>query len=176
MFDQFSRRFEQVLIGVLTVATALVVALATLELLWMVAKDLVTPPVILLQVDELLDLFGFILIILVGIELMETIKGYLREHVVRLEVVLDVALIAIARKIIIFEIKEAAPLAPFGIAGIVLALGIARYLVMSGRPGRLDAPQAKGSAAAQSSECGEVRPAVDAEEDCGDGRASGEKS
>lgn len=133
MLDGLSRRFERVLIGTLTVTTSLVVALATLDLLWMIVQDLATPPLILLQVDELLDLFGFILIILVGIELMETIKGYLREQVVRLEVVLDVALIAVARKIIIFDIKEAAPLAAFGIAAIVLALGIARYLVKSGR-------------------------------------------
>ena len=133
MIDGFSRRFERVLIGTLMVTTCLVVALATLDLLWMVVQDLLTPPLILLQVEELLDLFGFILIILVGIELMETIKGYLREQVVRLEVVLDVALIAVARKIIIFEIKEAAPLAAFGIAAIVLALGVARYLVKSGR-------------------------------------------
>jgi uncharacterized membrane protein (DUF373 family) len=74
---------------------------------------------------------GFVLIILVGIELLETIKGYLREHVVRLEVVLDVALIAIARKIIVLEMNESTPLAAFGIAAVVLALGIARYLVRS---------------------------------------------
>jgi uncharacterized membrane protein (DUF373 family) len=102
----------------------------------MIVQDIATPPVVLLEVDELLDIFGFILIVLVGIELMETIKGYLREHVVRLEVVLDVALIAIARKIIIFEVNEATPLASIGLAAIITALGIARYLVKSGRQER----------------------------------------
>lgn len=131
--ERLTNQLERGVVLALTVATALVVALATLDVLWMIVQDIATPPVILLEVDELLDIFGFILIVLVGIELMETIKGYLREHVVRLEVVLDVALIAIARKIIIFEVKEAAPLASFGLAAIIIALGIARYLVKSGR-------------------------------------------
>jgi uncharacterized membrane protein (DUF373 family) len=125
------RRFEQVLLTILSAMVALIVALATLDLLWMIIQDLISPPIILLDITELLDLFGFVLIILVGIELLETIKGYLREHVVRLEVVLDLALIAIARKIIVLEMTESAPLAAFGIAVVVLALGIARYLVRS---------------------------------------------
>jgi uncharacterized membrane protein (DUF373 family) len=107
----------------------------------MIVQDLVTPPVILLEVDELLDLFGFVLIVLVGIELLETIKSYLHEHVVRLEVVLDVALIALARKIIILELGEALPLAALAIAAVVIALGVARHLVKSQRISAHAAPE-----------------------------------
>jgi uncharacterized membrane protein (DUF373 family) len=37
---------------------------------------------------------------LIGIELLETIKAYLLEKVVHVEIVIEVALIAIARKVI----------------------------------------------------------------------------
>ena len=47
------------------------------------------------------EFVGFFLLVLIGIELLETIKAYLLTNVIHVEIVLEVALIAIARKVII---------------------------------------------------------------------------
>ena len=46
-----------------------VVLLSTIELGWIIIRDIVTAPVILLEIDELLEIFGFFLLVLIGIEL-----------------------------------------------------------------------------------------------------------
>jgi len=113
-----------VLIGMMIV----VVLLATLELGWIIIKDIITPPVMILEIDELLEIFGLFLLVLIGIELLETIKSYLHDQVLRVEVVLSVALIAIARKVIILDIKHASNMTLVGIGVIIAALAGAYYL------------------------------------------------
>ena len=105
-----------------------VIVLATIELGWLIISDILTPPIILLEITELFDIFGFILLVLIGIELLETIKAYLNEHVVHIEIVLEVALIAIARKVIILEPKELPPVTLLSIAALIVALAMAVYV------------------------------------------------
>ena len=125
----FLRQFERAVVLSLIGMMVVVVLLATIELGWIIAKDILTPPVILLEIDELLEIFGFFLLILIGVELLETIKAYLSEGVVHVEVVLMVALIAIARKVIILDLKELPSLALFGIAALILSIAVAYFLV-----------------------------------------------
>ena len=125
----FLRQFERAVVLSLIGMMVLVILLATIELGWIIAKDIFTPPVILLEIDELLEIFGFFLLILIGVELLETIRAYLSEGVVHVEVVLMVALIAIARKVIILDLKELPSLALFGIAALILSIAIAYFLV-----------------------------------------------
>ena len=67
---------------------------------------MITPPIILLEINELLEIFGFFLLVLIGVEILETIKAYLLEKVVHVEIVLEVALFAIARKVIILDLEK----------------------------------------------------------------------
>jgi len=119
------RKFENVILVVLVFMMGIVVFLSTLELGWIIIQDIVTPPVVLLDIDELLDVFGFFLLVLIGIELLETIKTYFVEHVIHAEVVVEVAMIAIARKVIILDVKELPSLTLLGIAAIIITLAVA---------------------------------------------------
>ena len=58
---------------------------------------------ILLDVKEMLTVFAFFLMVLIGLELVETIKMYLEKDVFHVEVVVLVAIIAVSRKIIIID-------------------------------------------------------------------------
>lgn len=122
---RMSKRFDRAIATALVAMLMLVVALSTLELAWKLAVDIFTPPVVILTIEELLDLFGFFLLILVGFELMETVKAYLRGDAGHVEIVLDVALIAISRKVIVLELSEYPPGSIVGIAVLVVALAIA---------------------------------------------------
>jgi uncharacterized membrane protein (DUF373 family) len=103
--------------------------LATLELGWVIIRDIITPPIILLEIDELLEIFGFFLLVLIGIELLETIKAYLMTHVVHVEIVLEVALIAIARKVIILDLEKYESLTLIGIAALISAVALAFWVI-----------------------------------------------
>jgi uncharacterized membrane protein (DUF373 family) len=127
--SKFFSIVEKAVISVLAMLMALVLLLSVIELGWIVARDILSPPVLLLDVSELLDLFGFFLLVLIGIELLVTIKTYFKEHVVHVEVVVEVALIAIARKVIILDVKEYEPLQLAGIALIIASLAAAYFVI-----------------------------------------------
>ena len=122
------KTFEKIVVLSLIAMMVLVIALAVIELAWIIIQDLIKPPLLLLEINDLLDIFGFFLLILIGVELLETIKAYLSEHVVHVEIVLEVALVAIARKVIILDVKELPSLTLIGIAAVIIALAVAYYL------------------------------------------------
>jgi uncharacterized membrane protein (DUF373 family) len=125
----FLKKFEHIIVLSLITMMVIVVVLATVELGWIIIRDIVTPPIILLEIDELLEIFGFFLLVLIGIELLETIKAYLLTNVIHVEIVLEVALIAIARKVIILDINKYESLTLVGIAALIAAVALA-YLVV----------------------------------------------
>jgi uncharacterized membrane protein (DUF373 family) len=125
----FLKKFEQVVIIALISMMIVVVLLATIELGWIIIKDILTPPLFLLEIAELLEIFGFFLLVLIGVELLETIKAYLAAKVVHVEIVLEVALIAIARKVIILDLEKYDSMTVLGIAGLILSVAAAFYVV-----------------------------------------------
>lgn len=126
---QIHAKIERVVVVILLVMMALVVCLATVELGWFIVKDVMTPPMFLLDIDELLEIFGMFLLVLIGIELLETVKMYLTQQTVHVEVVFMVAMIAIARKVIVLDIKELPSLSLIGIGVIIVSLSIGYYLL-----------------------------------------------
>ncbi|MBP1721972.1 MAG: hypothetical protein H6Q45_584 [Deltaproteobacteria bacterium] len=124
------KRYEKFMVSALMIMMAVVLGLATLDLGWLIVKDVITTPYLLLDISELLDIFGLFMLVLIGIELLETImKTYLMDGTPHFEVVLSVAIIAIARKVIILDVKEVESLSLFGIAAIVIALTAGYYLM-----------------------------------------------
>jgi len=58
---------------------------------------------------------------------------YLTEGVNHAEIVISVAVIAIARKVIIFDVKEVSDIILIGIGSIILALSIGYFLIQHKR-------------------------------------------
>lgn len=125
----FLKKFERAIVTALIVMMELTILLATIELAWLIIKDIITPPVLLLEIHELLDIFGLFLLVLLGIELISTLKTYLTENEIHVEVVFAVALIAIGRKVIILDVKELSSLSLIGIASIIISLSVGYFLV-----------------------------------------------
>lgn len=126
----FLKWFERFLIQVLMIMMAIVLLLTTIDLGWTIIKDITQPFSLILSVDELLELFGLFMLVIIGIELLETImKTYLTQGIPHYEVVLSVAIIAIARKVIILDIKEISSLSLVGIASIILALTVGYFFM-----------------------------------------------
>lgn len=127
---QYIKKFEKVIVFSLVVMMALVLLLGTVELAWIIIKDILSPPFMLLEIDELLEIFGLFMLVLIGIELLETIvKTYLAQSTDHARIVMAVAIIAIARKVIILDVKDYDGAMLLGIAAIILALCIGYYLI-----------------------------------------------
>lgn len=138
MFE-YLKKFKRIIISSLTVMMSLVLLLATVELGWIIVKDIVSPPQFLIEINELLEIFGLFMLVLIGVELLETImKTYLKEGVNHAEVVISVAIIAIARKVIILDVKEVSSITLIGIGVIILALSIGYFLVRYKRNGKTE--------------------------------------
>jgi uncharacterized membrane protein (DUF373 family) len=72
---------------------------------------------------------GGFLVILLGLELMETVRIYSNEHRVRLETVLIVAMIAIGRHIIQLDFHQENGVTLMGIAALVITLAGGYFLI-----------------------------------------------
>ena len=129
----YLEKFERAVTYTLLVLMAGVVLLATIELAWILVKDVLTPPYFLLDVHELLELFGLFLLVLIGIELLHSVKTYIVRREFHLETVLTVAMIAVARKIIVLEPKELQEGTLLGMAALVIALSLGYYVMRRSR-------------------------------------------
>lgn len=122
------KKFERfVIIGLLTMM-AVVVLIAAVELAILIVQDIIrSKTIVLLDTKEMLEVFGFFLVILIGLELVETMKVYLVDETVHVEIMFLVAIIAITRKVIILDYKTLPPLTLIGVAAIILALSVGYY-------------------------------------------------
>lgn len=114
----------------LSIMMALALALATLDLAWTIISDIMKPPFLRLGINKLLDIFGLFMIVMIGIELLETImKSYICQGQPHYEVVLAVAIIAIARKIIILDFGVVDSFTLVGIAAVLISLTLGYYFM-----------------------------------------------
>ena len=122
-------KLKQLIIFFLMGMLLVVVIVSTAFLAWTVIDK------IFLQFNEttfqsiIIELFGLFFLVLVGIELFETLQMYTKERVVHVEVVLLVALIVAARKIIMIDYTKTSTDVFFGIAAVVVSIGISYYLL-----------------------------------------------
>src|SRR5690606_29327674 len=108
------RGFETVVISLLIFLMMVVVGLSVLELGFMLWRQFTQADqdtqslYLFLNLHDLLEVLRFFMMVLIGLELLETIKNYLAQHALHVEVVILVAMIAVARKVIILDMKEIA--------------------------------------------------------------------
>ena len=79
---KIARIIEKGIVYSLIVMMAIVLILATIELGYCLIRAILASDYLLLDMDGLMDLFAAFLLVLIGIELLDTIKVYLKESVV----------------------------------------------------------------------------------------------
>ena len=127
--QNFLGKFERLIVLTLMVFMMIAVLLATIEVGVILWQQMLEPPLMLLNVKEMMKVFGFILMVIIGLELLETIKAYLNDHEVHVEVVLLVALVAVARKVIILDYTEVEPEMMLAVAALVISMSVGFYVV-----------------------------------------------
>jgi uncharacterized membrane protein (DUF373 family) len=67
--------------------------------------------------------------VLIAVELMETLKGYMAQHHIQVQSILLIGLMAVGRKLLILDLGHADPLNNLGLAALILALALGYYFV-----------------------------------------------
>ena len=132
--DRFGRLFEIVVVRVIQVLLMIMTAIATIILAELVYARLREGLFLRVESTEQLHSnlqrgFGGVLVVLLGLELLDTLNTYFTRHKVRAEVILIVALIAVGRHIIQLDFDHTMPGVLYGLGALMLALAFGLYLV-----------------------------------------------
>jgi uncharacterized membrane protein (DUF373 family) len=120
-------RFETWINWAVLIMMALVVLMLTIGFAIDLGRDILTYPTGTISNEQMYAIFGDLLLILIGLELMHTVKVYLKDHTVHVEVILAVALVALARKVIAVNLKDQA--SSIGLALLIVALAGSHWLI-----------------------------------------------
>jgi uncharacterized membrane protein (DUF373 family) len=136
---RYTEAFKRIIAAVLLVLMAVLVVIATTELVlgmasWLLPGSFFAQANAVLTQAELLGAFGVFLTVLIALELVETVEVYFREHAVHIEIVLLVAMIALSRKFVLLDPHDYEPQVLFALAAILLSLGVTYYLVRRSGP------------------------------------------
>lgn len=125
--------FERFIIWALLILMVIAILVSLYELTILVFHEVFTSREketdSLIAERNILDILSFIMLVVISIELFETIKLYLDRHVISADFIVLVALTAVARKIIIMDYSEYEPLMVIGLGFIVIALALGYYFI-----------------------------------------------
>ncbi len=96
-------KFEKFVYAALMALLMLVLVGSLFDLLWLLYNALLFESPALLETHELIAVLGAFLLVLIGVELLDTIKAYFKENTIHVEIVVLLAIIAVARKVILLD-------------------------------------------------------------------------
>jgi uncharacterized membrane protein (DUF373 family) len=120
----------RVAVRALAVLMVFVIVMGVADVVWVLYQKLTQPPFLLLQISDILATFGAFMAVLIAIEIFVNITIYLREDVIHVKIVMATALMAIARKVIILDVKELSPEYLYGLAAVAAAMSVGYWLVV----------------------------------------------
>ncbi len=125
---RFLHRIIRLAVKVLAILMVLVIIWGIGDVVYILYQRLKDPPIMLLQISDILSTFGAFLAVLIAIEIFVNISMYLSSNVFPVRLVIATALMAISRKVIIFDFEQLSPAYIYGTAATILALGITYWL------------------------------------------------
>lgn len=129
-FRHLIENVEVVVSKLLSLLMLIVIFAALADLAIFIVKEILTQSEGSFS-QNLFKVFGLFLNVLIALEILENINGYLKKHVLQVELVIVTSLIAIARKIIILDLKVTEGIEIIGLGIAILALSISYFIIRS---------------------------------------------
>jgi uncharacterized membrane protein (DUF373 family) len=126
---EWINRFERVVYVVLIILLAGVLILAMADLVSLLYTSMTNSYHGQLDNPELVTVLGSFLLVLITVELLDTMKAYIVDNVIHVEVVVLLAIIAIARKVILLNPTSTDSRELIGTGIIIVGLAAAYYLI-----------------------------------------------
>ncbi len=119
---------ETIISKILSLVMVGVILVAVFDLIVILSQQLFVSPMGFFN-KNLFEFFGLFLNVLIALEILENITAYLRKHVVQVELVIVTSLIAVARKIIILDLKKTEGIDIIGLALAVFSLSLSYWII-----------------------------------------------
>jgi uncharacterized membrane protein (DUF373 family) len=116
-------------VRILAVLMTLVIFWGVADVVYVLYQRLIVAPFLLLTVSDILVLFGSFMSVLIAIEIFVNITIYIKHDALPIKMVIATALMAIARKVIMLDIKDLEWPYLVAIALVILALGLTYWLI-----------------------------------------------
>ena len=133
VLDRITTRFEALVVFVVQITLMITIAAAVVTLIWLFVAQGIPQ---FRHVESVLELqplllreFAGVLLVLLGLELLESLRTFFVQHHVRLEIILIVATIAVGRHIILLDVGQTSGLTLVGVGALLLALTSGYFLV-----------------------------------------------
>lgn len=146
----FLQKIIHFTVRVMAVLMTLVICWGVIDVIWELYQRLIAPPFMLLNISDLLATFGAFMAVLIAIEIFVNITVYLSENVIHVKIVLATALMAVARKVIIFDYNVLSPSYVYATAAVILALSFGYWLVVYKNPKSTEEEMILGKKASES--------------------------
>jgi len=127
-FLEFLHLFEKLVSKLLAICLLIVIFVSIFDLFKVLWIELRGEPFGFFN-KTLIEIFGLFLNVLIALELLENITAYLKDNVIQVELVIVTAIIAIARKIIIFDLNKYEGLDLLALGFGILCLSISFWLI-----------------------------------------------
>ncbi|MDE1465693.1 phosphate-starvation-inducible PsiE family protein [Spartinivicinus poritis] len=116
-------------VRLLAILMVFVIVMGVVDVGWTLYQKLMSPPLYILTISDMLAAFSAFLAVLIAIEIFINITVYLRENVIHVKIVMATALMAIARKVIILDHEAPDPYYIMALGAVVLAMSIGYWLI-----------------------------------------------
>ena len=126
---EFLHKIIRFFVKVLAVLMVFVIIWGIGDVVYVLYQRLSTPPLFLLDINDIFLTFGAFMAVLIAIEIFINIRLYLGTDVLPVQLVVATALMAIARKVIVLDTDKISSEYIMAIAAVVLALGITYWLI-----------------------------------------------
>ncbi len=107
---RYLHRVIRVAVKILAILMVLVIVWGIGNVIYVLYQRLTQLPFLLLQINDILATFGAFLAVLIAIDIFINISMYLSTNLIPVRLVIATALMAIARKVIIFDFERVTPL------------------------------------------------------------------
>lgn len=131
--NRLIEKFEAWIVAILQLLLVVAVTVGTIQLFIIFIERL---PDVWRDIANAADLhnamqgaFGGVLVVVLGLELIETLKVYFHEHQVRVEVIMTVGLIAVGRHVIQVDYEHVQASQLVGLGALIVALAFGYFLV-----------------------------------------------
>jgi uncharacterized membrane protein (DUF373 family) len=118
------------LLKALVIIMTVSILLGMINLIYLLFYKIISPPIVyMLDLNDLYGIFKLSLIILVGYELIKSLLIIINSHTIPSKTILNIAIIAVANKIITLDITHTEYTTVLALAALALALGASNYFL-----------------------------------------------
>lgn len=128
-FIQFLHRTIRFGVKFLALLMVIVILFGIIDVVYVIFEKITEPPFMLMTINDMLETFGAFLAVLIAIEIFLNITLYIRSDVIPVKLVVATALMAISRKVIVFDYKHLPAEYVSASALVLVALGITYWLI-----------------------------------------------